>query len=78
MHARMNTDNVNAEVMMIEKETQPGWLHGREALARWCGLAPRTISRLMAEGKLPHRRLSKRCVIFRIADVDRALSQLGE
>ena len=58
-------------------QIQPGWLNGRAALRRYCGLSGRTISRLVSEGKLPHRRMGQKTLLFRIADVDRALQSLG-
>ena len=62
---------------MNAEAINPGWLTGRTQLHKYTGLSPRTISRLMAEGQIPHRRLSHKLVMFRITDVDRALASLG-
>ena len=56
----------------------PAWLTGRKQLAAYTGMAPRTISRMMAEGKIPHRRLNAKSVLFRVQDVDRVLAGMGE
>jgi|GEM_PF-1988448 len=67
----MGMDNQN------ETTTKRGWLRGIPALSAYCGLSRRTISRMLAEGKLPHRRLGHRSVIFRIRDIDRTLERIG-
>ena len=58
-------------------QLKAGWLHGRKQLAAYTGVSPRTISRWMVEGKIPHRRLSAKSVLFRVRDIDRALADMG-
>ncbi len=56
---------------------KPGWLTGRKAISQYCGLSPRTISRLLADGQIPHRRLGHKLVMTRTEDLDKALGCLG-
>ncbi len=59
-----------------QKEIRPGWLTGRDQISAYTGLSKRTVSRLLADGKIPHRRLGHKLVIVRISDLDRALMQI--
>jgi excisionase family DNA binding protein len=54
----------------------PAYVRGRARLARYLDISPRSVSRLISEGRIPFARLGHRLVIFRIADVDRALARL--
>ena len=55
-----------------------GWLKGVKQVAQYTGVSPRTISRWIAEGRLPHRKLSGRLILFRRQDVDRAIERMSE
>ena len=59
-----------------ERTVKPGWLTGREQIRGYTGMSKRTISRLMAEGKIPCRRIGHRLVMVRISDLDRALESI--
>jgi excisionase family DNA binding protein len=48
----------------------------KEDVAKYLGVTPRTISRLMRRKKLPFHKLSRRLVLFRLRDVDAAMDRL--
>lgn len=50
----------------------PGWVNPSEA-AQHLGVAPRTLRRMVAEGRVPAYRLGPRMVRFKVADLDGAL-----
>jgi hypothetical protein len=54
----------------------PGYISGRAALGRYLGVSPRTVSRLMNQGVIPHIGISHRLGLFRKVDGDRALTSL--
>ncbi|MCX6995902.1 MAG: helix-turn-helix domain-containing protein [Kiritimatiellaeota bacterium] len=54
----------------------PGYLHGRTAACQYLGgMSKRTLAVFMRQRKLPHMKLGHRTVLFRIADLDRALAK---
>ena len=55
------------------RDIRPGWLTGRKQIADYTGLNPRTISRLLAHGRIPHKRIGHKLVMVRITDLDAAL-----
>lgn len=60
----------------MQKDIKPGWLTGREQVASYTGLSKRTVSRLMKDGRIPHRRLGYKLVMVRVADLDAALAKV--
>jgi excisionase family DNA binding protein len=58
------------------KEIKPGWLTGRAQISTYTGLHPRTISRLLAHGRIPHKRIGHKLVMCRVTDLDAALERL--
>jgi len=59
------------------KEIAPGWRNGRTAAAAHLDLSKRTISRWVAQGVLPHRRISKKLILFRVKDLDDTVERLA-
>ena len=57
----------------MQREIKPGWLTGREQIAQYTGWSKRTASRMLASGKIPHRRLGHKLVMVRVVDLDAAL-----
>jgi excisionase family DNA binding protein len=57
--------------------TQPGEskLLNKAAIAQFLGVTPRTVNSWMANGTLPHYRLSPHCVRFKLADVQARLDE---
>jgi len=49
-----------------------GFLRAREA-AHYMSVSRRTLSNLMASGKLPYSRLSGRLLLFKVVDLERAV-----
>jgi excisionase family DNA binding protein len=62
--------------MTTENTIRPGWLTGRKQIGTYTGLHPRTVSRLLADGRIPHKRLGHKLVMVRISDLDAALGRL--
>ncbi len=58
------------------KEIRPGWLTGRKQISTYTGLHPRTISRLLADGRLPAKRIGHKLIMIRVADLDTALERI--
>jgi len=56
----------------------PGWVSGREDVAKYLGVSKRSISRWMKQGVLPHKRITSRLVMFRLQDLDRAVARMAE
>lgn len=52
-----------------------GWVNPSEA-AQHLGVAPRTLRRMVSEGRVPAYRLGPRLVRFKIADLDAALNRI--
>ena len=61
---------------MRERTIKPGWLTGRNQISQYTGHSKRTISRLIAEGKIPCKRLGHRLVMIRISELDAALERM--
>ncbi len=57
----------------MQRDIRPGWLTGRDQIAQYTGWSKRTTSRMLADGKIPHRRLSHKLVMVRVQDLDAAL-----
>ena len=55
---------------------RPGWLTGRKQISQYTGLNPRTVTRLLADGRIPHKRLGHRIVMVRVVDLDQALERI--
>ena len=72
----MKNDAENSTNIKQSSPIQPGWLSGRKQLSDYCGLSPRTLSRWIKEGKIPHKRVGHKIILFRIRDIDRALENL--
>ena len=53
---------------------QRGYLRKHET-ALYMGVSRRTLSNLMAAGKIPYMRLTGRLVLFRVAALDKALEK---
>jgi excisionase family DNA binding protein len=56
-----------------DRNIRPGWLTGRQQISSYTGLHPRTISRLLAQGRIPHKRLGHKLIMVRVTDLDQAL-----
>jgi excisionase family DNA binding protein len=57
-------------------KVNPGYLVGYAQLAEYIhGASKKTLRRWVRDGKIPYRRESHKLILFRIADVDRALQQ---
>lgn len=54
----------------------PGYLHGKPAAGRYLGnMSTRTLAELMRQRKIPFFKLGHRTVLFRIADLDKAVAK---
>ncbi|TAN36513.1 MAG: hypothetical protein EPN23_08485 [Verrucomicrobia bacterium] len=54
----------------------PGYVQGRPAASRYLGGIPtRTLAELMRKRKIPFSKLGHRTVIFKIADLDKAVAK---
>ena len=62
----------------MNRERKSDWITGRKALGAYLGVSPRTVSRLVRDGQIPFRRISKKLLIFRCSDVDRAIERVGD
>lgn len=60
---------------MKDNATQSPYLRRREA-ARYLGVSPRTISDWQAQRRIPHIKVGRRCVLFRVVDLDKAMAKL--
>ena len=54
--------------------TAPGYLR-RAGAAKYLGVSLRTIGELQARRQIPFSRLSARCVLFRVTDLDAAVQR---
>jgi excisionase family DNA binding protein len=54
--------------------TTPGYLR-RAGAAKYLGVSLRTIGEMQARRQIPFSRLSARCVVFRVTDLDAAVRQ---
>ena len=59
---------------MDTTKTRPGYLR-RTAAAKHLGVSIRTLGELQRRRCLPFFRLSKRCVLFKTADLDQSLDR---
>jgi predicted site-specific integrase-resolvase len=50
-----------------------GWLGSLKEMATYCGQSPRTVQRWIAAGHLKVRRLSKKSLVCKPADLDAAI-----
>ncbi len=64
--------------MATEKkpEVKPAWLTGRAQIGQHTGWSKRTVSRMLHDGIIPHKRLGHKLVMVRIADLDAALAKV--
>ena len=53
----------------------PGWMRRSDA-AKYLGIAPRTLSVWQASRLIPFTKVSHKVVLFRAADLDKALGRL--
>ena len=60
--------------MKADPKLMPGFLR-RRAAARHLGVSVRTLGELQRRRVLPFFRLTKRCVLFKVGDLDNALAR---
>lgn len=52
----------------------PAYMRPAEA-AKYTSVAERTLRMWMRRGAIPYHKMGKRCVLFRVADLDKALGK---
>ena len=60
--------------MKPPNDIAPGYLR-RAAAARYLGIAPRTLTDWQNKRIVPVHHLGRRCVLFRVADLDAAMKR---
>lgn len=65
--------------MTPKAHTPPtGWIGNADQMAVYAGVSKRSIVRWIAEGRLKVRHLSKRKIVCRPADLDRAIASIAD
>ena len=54
-----------------------GWLHGAKRAATYCGISERTLSGWITAGRVKPRRHSKRLLLFKPAELDKAVEDIA-
>ena len=59
----------------VNEMTRPGYLR-REDVAKFCGVSLRTVADWQASRLVPFVKVSHRCVLFKVSELQKALDRL--